>query len=348
MRKILFLLLSFITTLTCPAQTEVNAYSKGNNEGVTYYLPNTVINITVDAECIIHTPGEFSRYADRFLRITDAITSEDKYWELSGVRVEESGVPAPEKMYTIKLNGSSASNIQLTENGIIKSINTDVKSIEKKPDAIKSKTRLDAGRYMTEEILQATSTAKMAELTAKEIYSIRESKIAITRGTAENMPKDGLSMQLILNELSTQEAALTELFTGRKDTVKYTCEIKLTPTIDSDTVKATLFRFSRKLGILTNDDLAGNPIYYDFENLNSLPAPEAEAKKEIKKEGICYNIPGEAMLRIYTTGNKLYEERLPIAQLGYIEILSKKLFNKNNHTKVIFDTATGGIKSIEQ
>lgn len=347
MRKIFFLILSIIT-VTCPAQTEVNAYSASNSEGVTYYLPNTVLNITVEAQCITNVPGEFSRYADRFLRITDAITSEEKYWELSGINVKESGIPAQDKMFTIKLNGSKASNIHLNNNGIIESINTEVKEAPEQKTPVRNRTRVDARKYMTEEILQATSTAKMAELTAKEIYAIRESKMAITRGTADNMPKDGLSMQLILDELNTQETALTELFTGHKDTVQYTCEIKLTPTIESDTTKAVLFRFSRKLGILKNDDLAGKPIYYDFENMNSVPAPVIEEKKQIKKEGICYNIPGEALFKIYTAGDVWYEERLPIAQLGNVEILSKKLFNKNNETKVIFDTATGGIKSIDK
>ena len=33
----------------------------------------------------------------------------------------------------------------------------------------------------------------MAELVSREIYAIRESKMAITRGTADNMPKDGVS-----------------------------------------------------------------------------------------------------------------------------------------------------------
>lgn len=38
------------------------------------------------------------------------------------------------------------------------------------------KKRIDPRSFMTEEILIAGSTAKMAELVAKEIYNIRESK----------------------------------------------------------------------------------------------------------------------------------------------------------------------------
>jgi hypothetical protein len=62
----------------------------------------------------------------------------------------------------------------------------------------------------------ANSTAKMAELVAKEIYSIRESKNALLRGQADNMPKDGEQLRIMLEKLEEQERAMTEMFTGTK------------------------------------------------------------------------------------------------------------------------------------
>lgn len=60
----------------------------------------------------------------------------------------------------------------------------------------------------------AGSTAKMAELVAKEIYNIRESKNALVRGQADNMPKDGEQLKIMLANLEEQEAAMTEMFSG--------------------------------------------------------------------------------------------------------------------------------------
>ena len=37
---------------------------------------------------------------------------------------------------------------------------------------------------------------RQAELVAKEIYSIRESKNALLRGEADNMPKDGAQLDV--------------------------------------------------------------------------------------------------------------------------------------------------------
>ena len=59
-------------------------------------------------------------------------------------------------------------------------------------------------------------------------------------------------------------------------------------------------------------------------------------------------MPGKASFKIYTGGKVLYDDELPIAQLGTTEVLSKALFNKNANTKVQFDKATGGITSIEK
>lgn len=352
MKNILFLILLF--ALPCLAQTEVNSFISGTNEGVTYYLPDTRIEVTIEATCITKTPGEFNRYAERYLRINNAISKAETFWEMGSVKVTESGKPNPEKMYTIKLaNGSSASNIHIDANGIIETINVQPEkaTIEVPSKRKVSETLSDASRYMTGEMLQATSTAKLAELTAKEIYTIRESKLAITRGQSENMPKDGLSMQLILDELNKQEKVLTEMFTGRTDTVHHEFKYTLVPTEQCDTTKAVLFRFSRKLGVLNKEDLAGSPIYYSLKDLKSIKFPtpeETEKKKILKKEGICYNVPGKAIFEIYTQSRTLYSNEVSLAQLGTTEILSKSLFNKDKRTKVRFSTSTGAILSIEQ
>ena len=72
--------------------------------------------------------------------------------------------------------------------------------------------RINAQDYMTEEIIMSGSVAKMAELTAKEIYSIRESRNTIIRGQADNLPSDGESVKYFIEELNKQEQALLTLF----------------------------------------------------------------------------------------------------------------------------------------
>ena len=107
---------------------------------------------------------------------------------------------------------------------------------------------------------------------------------------------------------------------------------------------------------IERDDLAGSPVYYDFDVKEKIEVPQVEEtnkllkllkKGEVKKEGICYIVPGRAKLKIYSPGKIFFEDELPFAQFGTVEVLSKKLFGKNSNTKVLFDTATGGIISID-
>lgn len=350
MKNIALFFLLFLS-MPCTAQVDISAFSSGAAEGVTYYLPDTRVDITVEARCIKRIPGEFARFADRFLHMNDAIQEESTDWELTNINVCTSGVPNKGKAFTVKLGNSVAANMRLNPQGIISSINCDVDEPVKVVPEEKKTKRVDSRTYFTEEIMQATSTAKMAELVAKEIYAVRESKLAITRGHADNMPKDGLSMQLVLDELNLQEKTLTELFTGRSDTVSYSCDIKFTPREDSDTARAVLFRFSRKLGILERDDLAGAPVYYDFyieKNVAPAETEPAKKKKEVKKEGICYILPGRALMKIYIPGETFFEETVSVAQFGTVEVLAKNVFSRGADTKVVFDTATGNIISIDK
>ena len=352
--KRVFLLLITLAAIVANAQTEVNAFTPGANEGVTYSLPETGIEVTFRATCIRRTPGEFSRYAERYLRTKNAIEEADITWRLDAVEARCVGVPSAANRYTIRLGNSKASNIVLNKDGIIESINTRVnrKETPKTAEHATTQERIDASQYMTEEMQQATSSAKMAELVAKEIYMIRESKLAITRGQAENMPSDGAAISLLLQELDKQEKALTELFTGRTDTVYHTYSYQIAPDEVRDTTKAVILRFSQKLGVVEKENLAGEPIYYNIRNLNTVAQPVADettAKKPEKQaEGVLYNIPGRAKLEIYSRTRRFLDKEIPIAQFGVTEILSKSLFGKSNTVKVLFDTATGGIISINR
>ena len=60
----------------------------------------------------------------------------------------------------------------------------------------------------------AGSTARQAEVAAKQIYRIRESRLNILTGDADNLPPDGEAMKLVIQQLEEQEKALTNLFTG--------------------------------------------------------------------------------------------------------------------------------------
>jgi len=349
MMKLSSFLLASCISLTTFAQTQVSEFNPGVvAEGVNYALPRTGIVADVSAIKVVYTPGEFAKYADRYLHIGGVSQDKSTSWVVTDLKVRQDGIPDSTKYYTVKLKDKTiAPMATLTENGVIAAINT-TRKLEDYTAPLSSSTnnKLDAKQYLTEEILMATSTPKMAELTAQEILDIRESKNAIKRGQAESMPKDGASLKIVLDELDLQERALTQMFTGYTDTVTYSKSYELYP--EADIAEKVLFRFSQKQGFLDADNLAGEPYYISIKDQHSVPMPTKEVAAKRKIQGVVYNMPSMAKVIISTMDKAVYERELPFAQFGTIDVLSPTLFNKGATTKVTFNTATGGILHLEQ
>ncbi|NDV59163.1 DUF4831 family protein [Bacteroides sp. 519] len=352
MRKALFIFGLFIATIAT-AQTQVTpGVTMGKDYGVLYTLPKTEINIEVTATQVVYTPGQFSRYADRYLRLTNVSANPEEYWELNEVKAVSVGVPDNKESYFIKLKDKTvAPLVELTEDGLIKSIN--VPYVSQKPVMPENRPsvapkKVNPKDFLTEEILMANSTAKMAELVAKEIYSIRESRNALLRGQADNTPKDGEQLRLMLESLDQQENAMVEMFSGVRTKEKKTFNIRFTPTHELQ--NEIVFRFSKKLGILNKENLAGSPIYISLSDLKTVGLPQQQTEDPKKKDikGVAYNVPGKGLVTITLDREKLFEGDLPVTQFGIVEYLAPTLFDKNSTVQVIFNTNTGGIIKVER
>lgn len=331
----------------------VNPYApNGMEEGVVYFLPKTQIEIKATVTKVTYTPGELCQYANRYLRLNDISTAPSEHWEIKSIEVNSIGVPDANKAYSIKLKDKMAtSKVELTENGIIKAINTTSNTLSPKQESLKTskvtkEEHLDARNFMTEEILMASSSNKMAELVAREIYNIRESKNSLTRGQADYMPQDGAALQIMLTNLEKQEKAMTELFTGKTVHTDQVLTFHIEP--EKEIQDQVLFRFSQKLGILESDNLAGEPIYITITDESNLPSENEEVKVKKKTTGIIYNIPGKARVSIDSMDKNYFEDEVFVTQFGETEVLIENLFNKKENTRVIFNPTTGGIIKIDK
>lgn len=349
--KKLIIATGLLIATTAYAQTEVlTGVMRGKDYGVVYTLPKTQIELEIKANKVKYTPGEFSKYANRYLRLNNVSTEPEEYWELSSVKVTPVGVPNGDASYFVKLKDKTVAPLmELTENGIVKSINVPYTKSNTPKAPVTAPTipnKANPRDFLTEEILIASSTAKMAELVAKEIYNIRESKNALLRGQADNMPSDGAQLKIMLDNLNAQEEAMTEMFSGTREKEEKTFTIRLTP--DKELANEVAFRFSKKLGVVGNDDLAGIPYYINLKDLKTVKMPQDDGKKKKDLDGIAYNVPGQALITLTDGKKKLYEGEIPVTQFGIIEYLAPVLFNKNSTIKVYFDPNTGGLLKVER
>lgn len=169
----------FIATSTY-AQTDVTTgIMRGKDYGVTYLLPKTEIEIVVEATKHTYMPGEFCKYADRYLRMNNVSADPDIYWTIDKLQTRVTGVPDKDNVYFVKLKDKTVAPLmELTEDGIVRSINMPLsdRTVPATKITATAQEIIDPRKFLTEEILMASSRAKMAELVAKEIYNIRESK----------------------------------------------------------------------------------------------------------------------------------------------------------------------------
>ena len=369
--RLLFIIsyLSFIISTTPTlAQTEISEFRPGvTMDGVNYFLPKTVFEVVLVAEKAVTTPGEFAAYSDRYLRQPHVPTTESTTWTLKSISLMPYGVPDPTKAYNIKVKAkTTAPLVSLTDDGLLLSINTEAEAepAPELPKAVPAPKAVNGRDHMTHEILAAGSTAKMAQLTAEEIYEIRDSRNALIRGEADNTPKDGAQLKLMLDNLDQQLHALESLFKGQTLTSTEVMSFdyepqrpQVSPEGETSDGPATsqrrlLCRFSRRLGLVADDDLSGDPIWITITPTGNLPQrtsdPEADKKKQKMEQGVYVNVPATARVTIATAQQTLLTADVPICQLGTTEVLSDALFNKRTDTHVTIHQHTGNVKRLWQ
>ena len=338
------------------AQTKVvkkNAV-KANNFGITYSLPKTQLIVDAEVTKVTCKAGPYYKYAEKYLGVKDAITEDKVYYELGKLSLVNKGIPDPDNTYIVEFkSGTVAPYAYLTEDGLLCSINAEYTPEESELETIKINglgpaTVSDASVF-SEELLMAGSTARQAEVAAKQIYRIRESRLNILTGDADNLPPDGEAMKLVIQQLEEQEKALTNLFTGilTKETSHY--EVSITPYDNLE--KEVLFRFSNLMGIVDADDLGGVPVYMNLKATERAPVldPKEAEKKEKSLKGIIYNVPGKASIEISMNKKTLYKGDAQITQFGSREGLAPVMFeDKKAPVKVYFYPETGAIKQIIQ
>ena len=354
---LLFFFTVFLFSDVFPQKTIRIDAVKANNYGVVYSLPKTSFVITLKTKKTTYRRGEFYAYARRYLGIENPISEDKTVYSLENVAVTNKGIPDKINSFMVEFRPNTMEPfVYLTEEGLICTINAmpEIKPAVQTEQPPKTKQQsVDPRRFFSEEILMAGSTAKQAELVAKQILELRRSRNDILIGEAENMPPDGEAYKVVMDHLDLQEKVLTEMFTGTVETETFTTDLTLVPE-DKNIDRKVIARFSTKLGPVDADNLAGAPIYLSL--INKTPKPEMRlSEKELQqlekklKEGLVYNIPSKAELKIEYNNQIIKNTEVDVVQFGSKEVLTKKMFDScKKPIQVIFYPELGAIKQIIQ
>lgn len=334
------------------AQTMVNDYRPGiTTDGITYFLPQTAVRIVVTATRTTHHPGSLCAYAERHFSVSDAPQTTYDEWKIDDIQFVPYGVPDKNHVYTIALNPkSSAPLVTLAPDGRLLAVNTEC-DLPKELPAPKTtpltKEQYTPTDFFSQDIQRAATESKRAELIAQEIFDIRENRTELAKGQADFNPENNEQLSTMFAELSREEKALYSLYVGTTSTEQQIFVYDYTPSVD--VTDQLVFRFSRHLGMVDADDLAGEPYYLSVRNVTMLPDPTLDPKAAKKKElpDLRYRIPGRANLSLRNAENEVASAIIPVAQMGNIEHLGGDLFNKKYTTRILVNPVTGGLDKID-
>ena len=116
-RMVAILFTIHCSLFTSTAQTSISSYQPGvTPEGMVYFLPKTAVRVVVQVEKTTYTPGEFCKYADRYLRLKDVSSESSVSYRMTDLRVEPVAMADTTKGFSVKFDPKSvAANIALPQ-----------------------------------------------------------------------------------------------------------------------------------------------------------------------------------------------------------------------------------------
>jgi hypothetical protein len=332
MKRIYFIISFLACSMLNFAQIKTEPLSKikDPSKGLIYALPKTKIIIEVKTRQIQETPGIYFPYAERYLGLKSVCQSGNVRYEIVGVNITTKAIPDPVNTFLITTGKAKHSpSIELTAEGFLKSINRDPDI--KKPCECATINQVDKpcatqnyqtqeSSIITQEMQQSSSTAKMAELAATQIFNLRESRINLLTLGQDNNPTDGRSYEIVLSELNRMEKYYTELFTGKQVEKIEVSTFEYDPQKSGEEI---LFRFSQLKGVVDKTDLGGNPVSINIQKTtgiqtNLVNVPTGNSEKEFS---VYYRLPAKAQIKITDGVTTLYNKEIDVAQFGRVMAL---------------------------
>jgi hypothetical protein len=327
--------------------------------GVVYSLPRTGVRIFVEASQEKFFHGPYYEFAQKYLGVRNAPSTDSENWTITGIKLETYGEPDPAEMH--KAVGAVAAMLSLSEEGVLTGINSDDKGGKDKvfvsdftgnivipkqiwPDLSMHSflSEKDSSRRSGEKF--KTFEEKAAEA-SHDILKLRKRKAYALAAKYEKLPPDGKAYQVMVNELDKIINEYMSLFIGKsyKEKHKYTFEV----IPDGKGAKGLVaFRFSPSAGVLPENNVSGKPIMLDLDPNTDLTrsSSQSAAQSQGSAMGIYYRIPGLATARLLNGSDVLAQARLSIAQFGVVTPLPDALLN--GEYKISFHPSTGAIQRI--
>ena len=309
-----------------------------------YYMPKTEVVLQLDYVKTTYVPGKYAEWAESLLGVDNAILEDSVAYSIADLYLLTQSKADTTRMYTVRPEaGAQMQLLSMTPDGLLYGYNVPYsgpkrQEMPKKKEKTVVKTELPASTL--EETVKTDSMPKQAKSVAKQIYQLRDNRIYLLSGDAENQPADGVSMKAILEEIDRQEKALVQLFMGSQICQTMHKELRLDPAqAIEDSVMICMGGDTLRVSVRpTAQQVAAPVVDKKAKKQKGAPTPSQ----------IYYNLPGTAHITVVSSvRGELINEVVPVAQLGVSVPLAQDLFtNPAERVRIRFDVNTGNILSI--
>lgn len=322
----------------------------GQQRGVYYALPQTVLRLDFILEETRYEEGRYADFALRYLGTTDYIDESSVEYKILGVNLVNEITADPNATFFVSLGGGrGASNVDLDvdEKGIIRSIGVGTSATDGyvRPESISVAREEEKPVIATTNQIVFPSVGKSEEQTAKEIADkieeIQKAKFQLVSGFYEvaYAPK---TLQVMYDKLDEMERQYMELFMGCRSSRTIVKSVYVIPNKEIATM--TIAKFSEEEGLSVGTAGSGRPVTIQTLALNTISninAPSQSAVESMSYEGkVLYRIPDQANVKVMFSGDVLLEERVMVNQYGVL------LMAPVTNTRLIFNTETGQITNL--
>jgi hypothetical protein len=311
-----------------------------------YSLPQSVLDVTVEADETEILPGPYRQYAAKYLGIQDVPSKPEYSWVLTKVKVAMHMETDPD--YIFAAQGSIGPDafpglVKLIQDSMILDLSRNPSKYitynnvpEKTPEpyftdlSVKRNFEADknvevslvmpdsssATKQAGKKILKEKTPEQKAEEAANFLIKLKKRRFRMVSGLNDTTPQ-GEAMATALQEMARLEEAYLSLFTGKKTVYHHQFNYHYTPANTKKTDRVVLFRFSDNEGFLDAQETKGKPVLFDFSGTGKIKGLEQSASfAHLDDNMILYRIPDLVNIKLIYGEDVLSEALMPVFQSG--------------------------------
>jgi len=346
--------------LTVAVTTLHDKYYNPQESSIVYYSPKTTMVFDFTYQEKTYEKGPFAQYAEELLGIENAVTENKTTYQMKHVSILTRTDVDLERAHKVSAEaGVPIQLLTITDKGLLKGYNLPEggKNRDKNTNTSteRSKAKQETVPSFPEEILEAKSEAEQAQLIAKQIFRLRETRTYLLSGEVEHAPADGTAMKLVLDELDKQEKQFVSLFTGKTTTTIKHKKVNYCPSEQTGKVYKEQLFFSEENGFTDAENIDAQKVViqavFQRQHIDTVVTEvpkDKKGKKTIEPSQIVYNLPGYANVVVTYKNETMATKTMPIAQFGIDMPLSKDLFTGKELPVIVVSEKTGNIVSISK